>query len=261
MPLQNPSGTISLSPNPIGVTDGSGLGVTTVNFSANVPVSVYVNGTLFCGPMLSGSCSTGKWVTQRTGLHAGESGCQQRGAGYRSRPKCRPWRPPGPFRFRIRLWSPTEQDLPSSTSAFTANVVADLYADGTFFCGPATSTTCLTGKWVAEWYGLYAEGSRQRERLLATATAVVQGPSGTLSANPNPIIVTDGSGLGSNHHQLLGERTRQRLCERHALLRRRSTSGSCTTGKWVIKRHGVHVILLPPPTNCWQRSQPTVQNQ
>ena len=68
--------TFTASPNPIIVTDGSGLGVTTISWSTfnyNIPLSLWVNGTqLFCsvGPSSyggvyfnNGSCTTGKWVT------------------------------------------------------------------------------------------------------------------------------------------------------------------------------------------------------
>lgn len=61
------------SPNPITVTDGTGLGVTTVSWVSIYAgtVSVYVTGKLFCavppqGIYNNGSCTTGKWVTNGT---------------------------------------------------------------------------------------------------------------------------------------------------------------------------------------------------
>lgn len=65
--------TISAFPNPMYVTDGSGLGITNVSWSAPCPpgqtIGVYVGpglNKLFCDSGVngnSGSCTTGKWVT------------------------------------------------------------------------------------------------------------------------------------------------------------------------------------------------------
>ena len=54
---------ITISPNPIVVTDGSSLGTATITYSAPVPVKVYANQTLFCGGNTAGTCVTGKWVS------------------------------------------------------------------------------------------------------------------------------------------------------------------------------------------------------
>jgi hypothetical protein len=62
-------------PNPIAVTDGSGLGVTTVSWGTleiHRTLQLWVNGTLFCSVPDSGpggnygSCTTGKWVSNGT---------------------------------------------------------------------------------------------------------------------------------------------------------------------------------------------------
>ena len=57
--------SIVANPNPILVTDGSGIGVTTISFDAPGVnyTQVYVGVTLFCAGGASGSCLTGKWVT------------------------------------------------------------------------------------------------------------------------------------------------------------------------------------------------------
>jgi photosystem II stability/assembly factor-like uncharacterized protein len=55
--------SIALTPNPILVTDGTGLGITSIKYSADQPANVYVNQTLFCGGSTTGSCETGKWVS------------------------------------------------------------------------------------------------------------------------------------------------------------------------------------------------------
>ena len=61
------TGTISANPNPIVVCDGTGLGVTTISWSANVsPVQIRVgapDGGLLANGAASGSAATGKWVS------------------------------------------------------------------------------------------------------------------------------------------------------------------------------------------------------
>ena len=138
VPVQNPSGTISLSPNPIGVIDGSGLGVATVNFSANVPVNVYVrrhpllwrngerllhdrqmggNGTVFTlvNPAANNACSRRDGPSQAVA-------------------------PSGTISLPNPIVVTDGTGLAIVNVAFTANVVADLYADGTLFCAPPRST-------------------------------------------------------------------------------------------------------------------------
>jgi hypothetical protein len=59
------SPTITANPNPVIVSDGSGAGVTTLSYTApgHSGVSVYAGSTLLCSGATSGSCVTGKWVT------------------------------------------------------------------------------------------------------------------------------------------------------------------------------------------------------
>lgn len=60
--------TITATPNPIYVADGSGLGVSTISYSAPgvANTQVWVNGVLFCAGGSSGDCVTGKWVSDGT---------------------------------------------------------------------------------------------------------------------------------------------------------------------------------------------------
>ncbi len=58
--------SLQANPNPIFVSDGSGLGATTLFYTspASVPIAIYAGGTLFCAPAPgSGSCPTGTWVS------------------------------------------------------------------------------------------------------------------------------------------------------------------------------------------------------
>jgi uncharacterized protein (TIGR03437 family) len=231
VPLQNPSGTISLSPNPIGVTDGF-LGTTTVNFSANVLVNVYANGTFFCGGFVSGSCTTGNWVTNGMVFTLQNPAANNAVlASVTAQVQTVP--PSGTISLPNPIVVTDGTGLAIVSVSFSANVPADLYVNGTFYCGPSTSTTCTTGKWV-QTGTVFTLKDDATGALLSTATAVVQVPSGTLSANPNPVIVTDGSGLGittinySANVPVNVYANGTFFCGGGG-----QTSGSCTTGKWV----------------------------
>lgn len=142
------SPTITASPNPIIVADGSGLGVATLTYSApgHSGVSIYVGSTLLCTGGTTGSCITGKWVT-----------------------------------------------------------------NGMVFTMKDSSTGTTLG----------------------SVTVTVQSPL-VFYANPNPILVTDGSGLGIttlyfNTPGVSGIS----IYINSTLLCSTTSPGSCTTGKWV----------------------------
>ena len=244
VPVQNPSGTISLSPNAIGVTDGSGLVVTTVNFSANVPVNVYVGGTLFCEGMLSGSCTTGKWVQNGT-VFTLVNPAAENAVLASVTAQVQAVAPSGTISLPNPIVVTDGTGLAIVNVAFTANVVANLYADGALFCGPSTGESCQTGKWVASGT-IFTLKAESNGALLGTATAVVQVPSGTLSASPNPIIVTDGTGLGTTTINYSAN-VPVNVYASGTLFCIGSTSGSCQTGKWVT--NGMVFTLFSPTTN------------
>jgi RHS repeat-associated protein len=65
------SSSLTASPNPIPVCDGSGLGITTLTWSAPAGTSTQIrigapDGALFAAGGASGSATTGKWVSQGT---------------------------------------------------------------------------------------------------------------------------------------------------------------------------------------------------
>ncbi len=66
--VPNPRATFTAAPNPVIVTDGTKLGVTklTWNTTATKFVEIHVgkpDGPLLCQGYSTGSCDTGKWVT------------------------------------------------------------------------------------------------------------------------------------------------------------------------------------------------------
>ena len=66
--VANPRATFTADPNPLTVTDGTNLGITklTWNTTATSLVEIHVgkpSGGLLCKAGSSGSCETGKWVS------------------------------------------------------------------------------------------------------------------------------------------------------------------------------------------------------
>ncbi len=249
VPVQNPSGTISLSPNPIGVTDGTGLGVTTVNFSANVPVNILVGGNLLCGGMLSGSCTTGKWVSNGlvfTLVNPAASNAVLASVTAQVQAVA----PSGTISLPNPIVVTDGTGLAIVNVSWSANVAANLYANGTLFCGPTvtggTSGSCQTGKWVSNGTVFTLE-AQSNGAVLSTAHAVVQSAAGTLSANPDPIIVTDGTGLGTTTITYSANVPANVYANGTLFCGGGATSGSCQTGKWVT--NGMVFSLLSTTTN------------
>ena len=129
---------------------------------------------------------------------------------------------------------------------YWSNVVADLYAGSSLFCNGASSATCLSGKWINNGL-VFTLKNHSTGTLLATGTATVQ--SYQLVASQNPIIVTDGSGLGVTTVNFSSATTAD-LYAGSTLFCGNETSGSCTTGKWVsdglvftLKDHATQTVL------------------
>jgi hypothetical protein len=110
-----------------------------------------------------------------------------------------------------------------------ANVSVDVYAASTLLCSLGTSGVCGTGKWITNGL-VFTLKNHSTGTVLATATSVVQ--SYQLVASQNPIIVTDGSGLGVTTISFTSATTAD-LYAGSTLFCGDTTSGSCTTGKWV----------------------------
>ena len=155
--LSGGTGSISISPNPAIVTDGTGLAIVTVGFSSSVPsAGLFANGTLFCTAQ-SGYCATGKWVSNGMVF----------------------------------------------TLADTANGIP-----------------------------------------IASATAVVQSASGTISLAQNPVVAAPGSNLGTttvDYSANVGASVYVNVRRSSAVL---DLSGSCQTGRLGEQRLGVPTVLV-----------------
>ena len=205
----------------------------------------YVGGNLLCGGMLSGSCATGKWVQNGivfTLVNPAASNAVLASVTAQVQAVA----PSGTISLPNPIVVTDGTGLAIVNVAFTANVVADLYADGTLLCGPSTGESCLTGKWVANGT-IFTLKAESNGALLSTATAVVQGPQGTLSANPNPIIVPAGAFLGTTTINYSANVPVNVYVNGTLFCGGAATSGSCTTGNWVTD--GMVFTLFAPSTN------------
>jgi hypothetical protein len=245
------AGTLTLTPDPIQVCDGSGAGVTTVNWNANGISATQVRvgsptGTLFAAGGALGSAATGKWVTNgltfylldamtgatlatataqivTTGCGVGLATlnatpqpiqvCDGSGLGVTTLT----WNAPGFAATRLLVGSPT----------------------GVLFTSGGTSGSAATGKWVNNGLTFYLLDAATNAVLTTTTVNVTNSGcgNGPLSATPNPIPVCDSSGLGIA--MLSWNAPNSAIIEVHVglptgpLFARGMGAGSATTGKWV----------------------------
>jgi uncharacterized protein (TIGR03437 family) len=231
--VAQPSGTLTFASSPVYYFDSSGLGVATLNYTANIPAQVYVGGTLFCGTTtsLSGSCLTGQWVhngmqfqlvaVATKAVLATATAQVQAGAGTAT----------------ITI-SPNPavvtdgSGLAVVTVAYSATVpTAAIFVNGKQVCGAQLSGYCTTGKWVTNGM-VFTLANTANGAVIASATAVVQAPSGTISLAQNPVVAAPGSTLGIATINLSANVGADVYVD-GTLLCGPQLSGSCLTGTWV----------------------------
>ncbi len=251
-------GSISAYPNPIGVTDGSGLGVTALTWNSTGTTGVEVHIGSPNGPLFSHStagawtATTGKWVSNGMTFYlqdvsngmplvaANTLATVQVGVATRSGSIAAN---PNP----ILVSDGTGLGATSLTwnSAGTSSVEVHVGSPG----GPLFSRsapggwTATTGKWVNDGMTFYLQDVSgglplTSANTLATVLVHVAARSGSISASPNPITVTDGTGLGVTTlaWNSAGTTTVEvRVGSPTGSLFARTTSGgwTATTGKWV----------------------------
>jgi hypothetical protein len=245
-------GTLTANPNPIPVCDGTGLGVTTLTWNAPNVTTAQVRvgsptGTLFAQGGAMGSATTGKWVSN--GLQfflinaangatlatytatVNSTNCPSGGTltlNPNPIPVCDGsglgtatvnWNAPGITATRVTVGSPT----------------------GVLFTSGGATGSATTGKWVREGLTFYLINAANNAVLaIATASLATSGCSnGVLTANPNPIMVCNGSGLGvttlSWNAPSSVSATQVRVgSPTGTLFSGGGATGSATTGLWVI---------------------------
>lgn len=77
--VANPRATFAAEPNPVIVNDGTKLGVMKLTWSTTATKSTEIHvgkpdGTLFCEGYATGSCETGKWVSDGLVFYLQDSG-------------------------------------------------------------------------------------------------------------------------------------------------------------------------------------------
>jgi hypothetical protein len=258
-------GTITASPNPIQVCDGTGLGATTLTWNTVGTKTVEVRRNAPNGTLVSRSgagtrtATTGKWVKNGDLFYL-----QDVSDGRPLTPEntlglvrvtlttdgCPP-RPRGtltatPNPIRVCNGTGVGSTTLNWSSLDTGTVEVHIGApDGPVFAiTTAGSFSAPTGKWVTEGMTFYLQDVSDGRPLtmefnLAVATVhLTTAGCGTITASPNPVVVCDGTGLGVTtlNWNTAGTKTVEvRRNAPNGTLISRSGSGarSATTGKWV----------------------------
>ena len=198
-----PKGELTASPNPVSVCDGSDLGRTTLSW--NIPGTEAVEikigspvGSLLGGGGSSGSIETGLWVTDGMVFYAVDSAdrsvlasevvhINSLGCGIRLAAIPNPVQTCDNVSSVILTWASP------STNTVEIRVGSP---DGPLFSGGIAGSQ-PTGNWVTNGMTFYMVNANNK-RTLATKTISFDrtGCAAQLSADPNPIQVCDGSGVG-----------------------------------------------------------------
>ena len=162
---------ITAYPNPVVVSDGTGEGVATINYSApgHSLVNVYAGSTLLCTDGTVGSCVTGKWVTNgmvftmkdySTGATLGSvtATVQSPVVFYAN---------PNPILVASGDGTTT---LYFNTPGVTE---VTIYVNGTEFCSAVSPGSCTTGNWVSDGTSFVLKNSSTGATLATTVVSVV----------------------------------------------------------------------------------------
>ena len=247
-------GTISANPNPVQLAAGSTTGVTNVFWSSAQTVAVEVHrdspsGLLFARTAAgSFSLPTGNWVQEGTKLFLQDvSGGQPLTSTFTldsvtlhvtSAPAGSITADPNPL---ITDWRGLGATILSWTSYGTSSVEIHINApNGNKLIGSGPgSFSVSTGHWAAPGMTFYLQNTSNGLPLTAANTiAKVTMIGGKISISPNPIIVTDGSGLGvatitSTAYGTTAVQVRVDSPSGNLLYSFSSGTFSGTTGKWV----------------------------
>ena len=246
----NPS-VFSATPNPVAVTDGSGLGVVTltINDPSASEVQIRVgapNGAELYDGSGVGTSKTGKWVTDGTVffLQDVSNGKSLTAANtidtvtvkfsalsFVAYPSLLPantygrvalaWDTPNDNAVEIHLLSPT----------------------GPLFAAGGSSGTAKTGIWAVAGLQFYLIDAVSRATIssvtLGTAPASVESGQSFISATPNPIVVPAGGSVYGKTVLVWNTAVANQTLEVHVgsptgpLFARSGSTGTATTGTWV----------------------------
>lgn len=241
-----PEGTFMASPNPIAVSDDTGLGITTLSYSfptvpeVQVRVGSPTGGELSDGPGV-GQALTGKWVqngtifylqnvsgglplTSANTLAAITVYVEGGAASISANPSAIPlgayqattlsWQAPGSWWTEIRVGSP----------------------EGPVFTEGGSTGSATTGLWTTAETTFYLLDFLTQTVIASTTIQPTGGAQSTITASPNPITVAAGQ-LGTTTLQWYAPLAI--LVEVHVgsptgpLFARAGSQGSATTGAWV----------------------------
>jgi Trypsin-like peptidase domain len=241
-----PEGTLTASPNPIVISNSTGLGITTLSYSfptvpeVQVRVGAPSGGEMTDGPGV-GQAVTGPWVQNGTVFYLQNvSGglpltaantlaaitvyVEGGAASLTANPSAIPlgayqattlsWQAPGSWWTQIRVGSP----------------------EGSLFSEGGSTGSATTGAWATAETTFFLLDSLTQTVIASTTVQPTGGVQSTIAASPNPIPVAAG-GLGTT--TLLWYAPLANLVEIHVgsptgpLFARAGSQGRATTGDWV----------------------------
>ena len=276
------SATLTADPNPIQVCDGSGVGQTTLSWNAPgvSVIEIRINspsGGMFALGSSTGSGPTGRWVLNGMSFHLVDAATgaalasvvvSLTDSGCTSPPPPGPSPPPGPatltadpnpiqvcdglgFKQTTLSW-----DAPG-VSAIEVRVNSP---SGTTFVAGSSTGLAQTGRWVQNGMSFYLVDAATGAVLASVVVSYTDSgctsqppprpspPSepATLTADPNPIQVCDGSGVGQT--TLSWDAPGVSVIEvrigspNGTIFTRGNSTGSTATGQWV--RDGMSFYLV-----------------
>jgi hypothetical protein len=249
-------GTLTATPNPVVVCDGSGLGVTTMSWNAPTITQTQVrvgspNGALFAAGGSTGSATTGKWVfngaqffllnaTNGTVLASATIGVTSNGCGMLTAA-------PNPIQVcdNSGLGVTT---LSWNAPNFTQTQLRIGSPSGALFAAGGAAGSATTGKWVSNGMQFFLVNAANGATLASTTVNVTTAgcATGTLVATPAQVQVCDGSGLGVTtlRWNTSGVTSTQLRVgsPSGAIFTSGGATGMATTGKWV--SNGLQFFLV-----------------
>lgn len=187
------SPTLSATPNPIVVTDGSGEGTATLTFDAPGHTSVKINAgsTLLCNTTVPGTCTTGKWVTNGMVFTMYDASTNAQLATLTATVTTDPITLtiiPNP----IIVTDGTGNGTATLSYSAPTHPGVKIYIGSSLLCTGPPSGSCSAGKYVSNG-SVFTMYDSSTNAQLATATAQVTAPTLVLTLSPNPILIASGS--------------------------------------------------------------------
>lgn len=239
------------TPNPVSVTDGSGLGAVTLTMNDPAVSEVQIRVGAPNGPELYdgsgvGTASTGKWVTDGTIFFLQDV---SKGKALTSANTI----DTVTVKFSALSFTANPSSLPANTYAPTTlawdtpnEAAVEIHVgspSGPLFAAGSSSGTAKTGVWAAAGMQFYlidaASKATISSLIIGTAPASVESGQASITATPNPIVVPNGDGVYGRTTLVWNTALPNQTLEVHVgsptgpLFSRSGSTGTGITGLWV----------------------------